>query len=319
MELAQRLKFGVSAVVIASISYWALGNRGGLEPLLAALHLIGGAQLAAGCAVCAATLLVRFARWQAILSRMGHRLDRLFSLRVYLAGIALAWTPGKLGETLRSLLLLPAGVPWHQSVGAFGADRLSDVIGVALLGMMGGWLAGMRQPLLELLFGAVLALSLLLALALRHNWRPRLPSRFQRWQDWVTQPASAWAGVWRLPGVAGYVAAALVAYGMQAAVFAAFAISVAPQLGWAQCLAWFSLAVFVGAASLMPAGLGALEAALVLQLVAHQVPWPDALAVAFATRASTLGVPMLLGLATLASFSRHQVTAERLRKEGEPG
>jgi hypothetical protein len=183
MDLTQRLKLGVSAVVITSISYWMLSNRGGLELLLAALQVIGGVQFAAGCAVCAATLLVRFARWQAIPSRMGHRLGRLFSLRVCLAGIALAWTPAKLGETLRSLLLLPAGVPWSQrvrtfvasgrqarreerrdrnvlqvredhehptndawrprskkfspsqSAGAFGADRLADAIGVALLGL----------------------------------------------------------------------------------------------------------------------------------------------------------------------------------------
>jgi len=55
---------------------------------------------------------------------------------------------------------------------AFFADRLSDVIGVALLGVVAGWLAVQRQPLLEILALAVVICSLgLRALICTRWWR----------------------------------------------------------------------------------------------------------------------------------------------------
>ena len=51
--------------------------------------------------------LVRFLRWQWYLGRLGHRVPWAPSAACYMAGFALTATPGKLGETVRSLYLKP--------------------------------------------------------------------------------------------------------------------------------------------------------------------------------------------------------------------
>ena len=67
-------------------------------------------------------------------------------------------------------------------------------------------------------------------------------------------------------------------------------------------MAIFSSATLIGAATLVPGGLGAMDSALVLQLQSRGVGLPEALAVALAARASTLWLSWLIGLGALLSF-----------------
>jgi uncharacterized protein (TIRG00374 family) len=69
-------------------------------------------------------------------------------------------------------------------------------------------------------------------------------------------------------------------------------------------MAIFASATLIGAASMIPAGLGAMEAALVYQLMAFGVGAPDAIAVAIATRVSTLWCGLLVGSIALLSFAQ---------------
>jgi uncharacterized protein (TIRG00374 family) len=77
--------------------------------------------------------LLRFIRWQSYLRRAGWRLPPGLHLTYYLAGFALTTSPGKAGETIRSLLLRPHGVPYPTSLACFFSERLLDVIVIALL------------------------------------------------------------------------------------------------------------------------------------------------------------------------------------------
>ena len=167
-----------------------------LTPLVALLALAVDARVAS------TSYASRFARWQWLLRLLGHRLPAGFSVRVYLGGLALSPTQGKVDETMRSAPLLPHGVPLGHSLTAFFAGRWSDVIGVATLV---GAASGSRQ---SVLFAAVAAI------------------------------------------------------GIQGLVFGAFVQTVAPQIGLLTCVAIFSSAALFGAASMIPGGLGAKEAAL---------------------------------------------------------
>lgn len=282
----------------------------GTESTWQALAAIGTAAFATGTLVCCATLLLRFVRWRHILQRQGHALPDGFNLRVYLAGTALSATPGKLGETLRSALLLPRGVSLAQSLAAFVADRLSDVIGVALLGALAGLAAGRRQPVLELIALLALVGPVWLARQLRDGWRlqeaaawRRAPVSLQRLAQRAAGPALVWAGRWTLRPLSAYTATALVVYGLQAIVFASYVNQLAPGTGVANCVAIYASATLIGAATLVPGGLGAMETVLVLQLHGLGLPLPQAVAATLAARVSTLWVGWAIGLAALLSFA----------------
>jgi len=292
------------------LAYSATVAWSGSAQTLAAIAKIGPAVLVGGTGIASLAYLVRFARWQWLLRWMGHSLPLAFSLRVYLAGLALTSSPGKLGETLRSALLLPVGVGLPHSFAAFVADRLSDVIGVALLGAFAARLAGRPISLLEAVFVAALAGSFVLrALLASRSW-PVWMARMDRRGRWgqrlaaMASPASAWATVWSPVRVALCVGCAVAGYGLQALVFAWYVDAAGGQLPWPDALAIFASTTLLGAASLVPGGLGAMEAALILQLTEAGVERGAAVGAALSARISTLWFSVLLGATMLLTFSR---------------
>ena len=303
------LRRAAASIFIACAAYVAVIFWSGWADVVMALTRIGAVSLCAGTAVCATTFLVRFLRWRWILASLGHIVPFLYNLRVYLAGMALSSTPGKVGETLRSVLLLPVQVPVPRSLAAFVADRLSDVIAVAVLGAAAGWFAGRREFMLEAIAAVVLMGSVLLATMMRAQPRVEGLQRvlrragLARWLSLARAPAFAWAETWGGWRPLRYVSLGLAAYGLQALVFAGYVRRVAPDIDAAACIAIFSSSTLIGAASLLPGGLGAMDSALVLQLRARGVAWPDAMGAALALRASTLWFAWIIGLAALMTFA----------------
>ncbi|MDB5821303.1 MAG: hypothetical protein JWR21_7 [Herminiimonas sp.] len=282
----------------------------GLASFIRAATLIGPVAILIGGAATLIGYLVRFMRWHQLLKWLGHDLPAALNMRVYLAGLALTASPGKLGETIRSFLLLPRGVRAADSLAAFFADRLSDVIGVALLGAAGGWLAGRRETVLEALAIGLLSLSFLARAIVRSRCWEKGVMDARKWGRAggclaaLASPASVFAGLWNLRRALLCATCGCVAYGIQGAVFADFADRVGATISSAECMAIFASATLIGAASMIPAGLGAMEAALVYQLMTFGVGAPDAIAVAIATRVSTLWCGLLVGSIALLSFAQ---------------
>jgi uncharacterized membrane protein YbhN (UPF0104 family) len=288
----------------------------GAHETRAALAKLGWPLAAAGTAAASVAYLVRFARWHWIIRRLSARVPWPLNLRVYMAGLALTSSPAKIGETLRSLLLLERGVPVHRSLGAFLADRGADVIGMAALGAVAGVIAGQRASVLGVICIALYVSTVGGAWAIRRGWLTRLPalfgapaSRLGRMTSAALLPASSWAALWSWRSSLAFSAAALVAYGIQALVFAAYVQALGADVGIARCVEIFASAMLLGAASMIPGGLGATEAALVYQLTQAGMPFADAVAAAIAIRLSTLWFAILLGILCLVTFIRSGAVA----------
>ena len=102
-------------------------------------------------------------QWQYYLGRLGIRgIPVLDSLLVFLSGFVLTITPGKVGEVFKSAVLAKThGIAVERTASIVIADRLTDVIGIVLLILLGSatfpdgrpWAAaGTAAVLLGLLF-----------------------------------------------------------------------------------------------------------------------------------------------------------------------
>jgi uncharacterized protein (TIRG00374 family) len=132
------------------------------------------------------------------------------------------------------------------------------------------------------------------------RWRARLAS--------AAAPLAAWARAWSSWRVLPWVLMAGLAYGIQAVVFFLFVNQVHAGVPWVRCVEIFSSSILIGAASLVPGGLGAMDAALVWQLQSAGVPLEAAMAATLATRVCTLWFAWLVGLLAWSSFSRQAAT-----------
>ncbi|MFN9677824.1 MAG: YbhN family protein [Betaproteobacteria bacterium] len=288
----------------------------GADETRAALTRLGWPLAIGGTAAASLAYLVRFARWHWIIRVLPAHVPWLLNLRVYMAGLALTSSPAKIGETLRSALLLEHGVAVQRSLGAFLADRGADVIGMAALGAVAGVIAGQRAPVLEVICIALYVSTVVVAWGLRRGWLARLPalfgppdSRLGRMASAALLPAASWAALWSWRSCLAFSSAALVAYGIQALVFAAYVQALGADVSIARCVEMFASAMLLGAASMIPGGLGATEATLVFQLTQAGMAVADAVAAAVAIRLSTLWFAILLGVLCLLSFIRSGAVA----------
>jgi uncharacterized membrane protein YbhN (UPF0104 family) len=297
------VRWVVLLVAAGAIFYLVAIMWTGRAVVMAALVTLGWWALVAGAGIASVSYLLRFARWHLALCWLGSPVPMMTNLLVYLSGLALTASPGKIGETFRSLLLRPLGVPVSRSLAAFFADRLSDVLGVSLLLAAAGWKQSRFFDTGTVLLVLITLGSFLLRAMVLHpatsGLCERIPRLARRPGQWISVALVPWAELWRPGKVAFFSFLAALAYGVQAAVFAWFCHLLGLDLSLGSAIEIYASAILLGAASMVPAGLGAMEAALVVQLLAQGADTAVAVSAAIAIRLVTLWLGLGIGVFSL--------------------
>jgi len=274
--------------------------------------------------------LLRFWKWELCLGWLGIRepgpgnapgLTLGRSLLIYLAGLSMSVTPGKVGEVLRSLLLKQTDdVEFSRTAPIVVADRLTDLVALVLLSLIG--IAEYQEylPVVLLTSGLVLAGVIVLG-------SPRLCHGLLRYLA-------------RLPGLtrlAGKAEALVDASARVLRLRALVILSLLSIVGWGlECVGYWlilrgfagadatlSLAIFlwstttiIGALSFLPGGLGATEGSLAVLVarLATGVTQAIALASTLLIRICTLWFGEVVGGLALAWL----LYRERDRQPQEP-
>jgi uncharacterized protein (TIRG00374 family) len=112
----------------------------GMHEIGASLASFRGSALALALSLACVNYVLRFGKWQYYLAQLEIRsIPVLDSFLVFLPGFVLTITPGKVGEVFKSAVLAKThGVPLERTATIVVADRLTDVIGIVLLILVGG-------------------------------------------------------------------------------------------------------------------------------------------------------------------------------------
>ncbi len=82
--------------------------------------------------------VVRYARWELYLRHLEIRVPLRSSIEIFLAGLAMTITPGKVGEFLKSWLLYERhAIPMARSAPVVFAERVTDLLALILLASFG--------------------------------------------------------------------------------------------------------------------------------------------------------------------------------------
>jgi uncharacterized membrane protein YbhN (UPF0104 family) len=245
--------------------------------------------------------LLRFARWHGFLTALGHRIPLLRDLEIYLAAFALTLTPGKAGETVRSVYLHPFGVPYAHSLGTFVAERLMDLLAVGFLALMAIsslpeywlWLVG---ALACCLTAALLLRSRLLALAAKKLAKGALAQHAASGVTTIGFLLSGRRLAWAAP-------VSLLAWTAQGVSLYLIVQALGHDLPLITLVAIYCLSILAGAASFIPGGLGATEAAIALLLTAAGMDPTDAITASLISRGLTLWLAVGIGVGAMARLA----------------
>jgi glycosyltransferase 2 family protein len=320
-NLGRRLALGVvfGMLVYAGMVLW--GDVGGMRRALAEIPWY---LLPAACGLSFLNYTIRFARWERYRTLLGIRLGRGTSFLIYLSGLALTVSPGKMGETFKSWLIRRVdGTPVHRSAPIIVAERFTDLLGFLILVAVGGIAS---HPEYVWIFWATLGLCAVLLVLAGSRTVERAAVRL----------------VARLPLVGRLAPRVEGAFGSTRVLLAPRELALptlVSTLGWAcECTAFwlladrlapdglpylfavftFALSAVAGAVLIVfPGGLGVTEASMgtllagqyVAQGMAREAARASAFSVTILIRLCTLWFAVLVGLAATWLFLRGHAAA----------
>ena len=302
------------AAAAGALFYVGFAAYSGLHQVVDALHHFAWAAAAGALALAFVNYLLRFVKWELYLRRLGIRIPIADSFGIFLSGFSLTVTPGKVGEVLKSYLLREAhGVPMARTAPIVVAERLTDLIALALLALVGvgsvlhgaggGRVAWVALGLVGVAVACVASEKLAHAVIDLVGAVPVVGKLAPKLREFYTATRALLAPAPLAAATALSVVAWLcecVAFWLVLHGFAGAAASL--EL----CTFIYATMTVAGALSFLPGGLGVTEIGMVKLLVAqaHGVTAATAAAATFVTRLCTLWFAVLLGVAALVVMQR---------------
>lgn len=297
----------VVAMLLGVLVYGAFALYTGFATIADSLARYRYSSLAVALALVSGNYLLRFAKWQYYLGRLGIRGIRpLDSLLIFLSGFVLTVTPGKVGEVFKSAVLKKThGVPVARTAPIVVAERLTDVIAVITWIIVGsttfagglGWaLAGSVAVAVGLV--AILwqrpVLATFAGLERRGGRLARAVPRLRQAYESLRILAAPEALLWP-------TLLSVIGWGAEGVAFWVILDGFDQVVPFSRALFFYATATLAGALVPVPGGLGVVEGLLREQLVQvnHVAPGP-ATAAMIIVRFATLWWAVLVGFAALA-------------------
>ena len=289
------------------------------EEIGATLHDYAWGGVLAALALSSTNYVLRFIKWELCLGWLDIRapgpgnapnLSHGRSALIYVAGLSMSVTPGKVGEVLRSLLLRSSdGVSGSRTAPIVVADRLTDLIALIILSLVG--IAQNRDYLPVAIFVLALVLGAVVMLGSPRFLRTVLALVGKLGLDSVTTRAEklldSSSVLMQMRPLLLLSAISVVGWGLEClgyyCVLSGFTdVNAVPLV----CFFLWSSTTLIGAVSFMPGGLGATEGSLAILAtrLVDGVTAPIALASTLLIRACTLWFAVLVGGVSLAIFMR---------------
>jgi uncharacterized protein (TIRG00374 family) len=233
--------------------------------------------------------------------RLGWKVPPWPSFVVFVASFSLTATPGKAGELLKSALLRTRyGTSVAESAGALIVERLGDLLALLILASSGLLLfTGLRNYF----FLCVVVVGLF-CVAPRTIGYPLLQwsTRYERFRPLAERLIRILHTIDALlkpePLLIGLVLA-VVAWGCEALAFSVLAERLPVEIPLVAAFSIVGLSAVVGALSMLPGGLGGVEAVMVLLLTKLGVDVPSATVTVIVFRLCTLYLMTLVGFCFL--------------------
>jgi uncharacterized protein (TIRG00374 family) len=255
-------------------------------------------------------ILLRFAKWEYFLRKLDIRIPARSSFLIFLSGITMAITPGKVGEVLKSYLLKQShGVKVRKSIMVVFTERLTDILGVAILSLAG--LSAFLLHAYALVFVFVLVFVLIFILTSEKHFSRllnilvRLPF-IGRYKKYIMEAQETSRKLLTFRSLSVSTAMSVLSWFFECLALFILLDYLGSPLSIFTSTFIFSFSSIFGSVLVLPGGLGAAEGSFIVLLLLSGVPRAIASTSTIIIRIATLWFGVFLGLAGLFVYNRTQ-------------
>ncbi len=257
--------------------------------------------------------LIRFARWQFYLHALKIELPRSESFGVFMSSLSMAVTPGKMGELVKSYFLKSLhSVPISKSAPIIFAERVTDVLALLIISMIGAYSIGYEKRIIIIL-GLLLIVGIGVIASRTASMKIiRFSERISFVAKWIKPIEIAYeSSHTMLTGRTLLIStlSGLLAWFSECIGFSLVLDGLGVHLKLLSAAFIYAFSTVLGAISFLPGGLGATETSLAGLLLLAKIPKGASVAATFIIRACTLWFAVIIGAGVLSYMQkRYAVT-----------
>ena len=262
--------------------------------------------------------LLRFFKWDYYLGVIQVKMKKIDSLSVFMSGLVMSVTPGKLGELLKSLLVKEiTNVPISKTAPIILAERLTDFLSLLILAIVGAFIYD---------FGGSISISisliLILIVILISNKNLAIPvlsklEKIKLLNKYLTNIHAAYESSYLLLKplpLASMTLVSLLAWGFECLGYYLILLNFDVDFGLLWTSFSYAFSTIIGAVSMLPGGLGITEGSLTFLLIQKNVSKDIAVTTTFIVRVVTLWFAVLVGIVSVLFYQKRygKITVETM-------
>jgi len=306
----ERLKRNLAlALALGAAVYLILAIFSDLDRLGEALKDFDYALIPAILGLVSLSYVGRFFRWLYYLRVLKVSVPVGVNAAIFAAGLSMTISPGKLGEVLKSVWVRRvSGAPIARTAPAVVAERATDGTGMVAWGFLGAFALGL-PPWTMLMFLALAVFGIAVLRSKRLSLlAERLLSRLPLVDRFASHLRDFHGASNELLGTGPLLVGtnnSFVAWGLECLGVYLCAVGLGADLGFLTVVFVFAVSSLLGVLSMLPGGIGAVEAGLALQFVAvGGLARGPAGALTLVIRLATLWFATLIGVVGLLLVRR---------------
>ncbi len=306
-------KYIIPTIIFTAVFYIALSFYGSIDNLKTIFENYNWAVLPLLLAISLVNFFVRYIKWHYYLVKISSEVNPFESYLVFNSAMALSFTPGKVGDLIKSYFLKESrNLEVSRTATIVLAERITDITSLLLITILGAYFYGYGLNVIFSLTVIFVAVIILLGIPKAGEYFTRLFGKIKFLEN-ITGPfltAYKTSGELLKPRkLILMTLLTLVAWGIECLGFYIILFNFNVQVSYYNVLFIYSFSILVGSVSMSPAGLGFTEGSLTYLLIKNNVEKDIAVASTILIRVVTLWFSVLVGLISLFFYKKYETKA----------
>jgi uncharacterized protein (TIRG00374 family) len=251
---------------------------------------------------------IRFLKWDYYLKVVDVKIKKIDSFSIFMSGLIMSVTPGKMGELLKSYLVREVvKTPISKTFPIVFAERITDFVSLIFIALLGAYVFNFGRGIVigvGVFFLVVLVLISNRKIAL---WIIGLLEKSKFLRKHLESIHNAYESSYQLlrPLPLIYMTLlSLVSWSFECLGYHLILINFNVQVSFLWSAFSYGFAIIVGSITMLPGGLGVTEGSLTYMLVRNNVPKNIAVASTFIIRVATLWFAVLIGIFSVTFYQK---------------
>jgi len=250
----------------------------------------------------------RFFKWEYYLKIIDVKLHKIDSLSIFMSGLIMSVTPGKMGELLKSYLVKQVnGTSISKTAPIVLAERVTDFLSLTIIALTGAYYYNYGKNII-IIIGVIILLGLVIISSKKLFYKIisflSKISFISKHSNRIITAYDSSSKLLSLSPLFFMTLLSIISWGFECFGYYLILTNFEIQIGVLWAFFSYSFATIVGALSMLPGGLGVTEGSLTLMLVQKGLSEPNAFAATFIVRAVTLWFAVLVGAISVLFYQK---------------